>query len=276
MYIYGLGPGIFYNVLPQIYYQHFCKLVFGIRIINQHKIKTIDLKLAHQALIEFANDFEMLYYQRKTQRLHFVRQSIHALTHLAPGVVQVGPLICSSQWTIERTIGNLGQEIRQPSQPYANFSQRGVQRCQVNALKAMIPDLEKPENLIPSGAKDLGNGYALLRAHERKPSCMNYCECQELAKYLLINHGIQTPRDWQFMVTRWARLWLPNGQVARSAWKEKLKPLMKVRMARNVMVSLHTSFITGLQNILNNHIYHSIEKALKHIINLQKSNIISV
>ena len=88
LYIYGLGPGIFYNVLPQIYYQHFCKLVFGICIINQHKIKTIDLKLAHQALIEFANDFEMLYYQCKTQCLHFVRQSIHALTHLAPGVVQ--------------------------------------------------------------------------------------------------------------------------------------------------------------------------------------------
>ena len=28
--------------------------------------------------------------------------------------------------------------------------------------KAMIPDSEKPENLIPHGAKDLGRGYVLI------------------------------------------------------------------------------------------------------------------
>jgi hypothetical protein len=90
---------------------HFCKLVFAIRIINQRQIKTEDLKKAHQALVEFVHEFELLYYQRRTDRLHFVRQSIHALTHLALEVVRLGPLICSSQWTMERTIGNLGEEI---------------------------------------------------------------------------------------------------------------------------------------------------------------------
>ena len=275
LYLYGLGPGVFYNVLPQIYYKHFCKLIFAIRIINQHEIKTSDLKMAHQALIEFAHDFELLYYQRKTERLHFVRQSIHALTHLAPGVIRFGPLICSSQWTIERTIGNLGQEIRQPSQPYANLSQRGVQRCQVNALKAMIPDIEKPENIIPHGAKDLGRGYVLLRAQEKYPSYMKDSECQELSKYLQKNFGIQMLRNWQVMVKRWARLRLPNGQVARSAWKEKLKPLEKVRMARNIMVSWYTSLITNSQIQVTNHNYHSIERVLEHLTNLQKPSIIS-
>jgi len=275
LYLYGLGPGVFYNVLPQIYYKHFCKLIFAIRIINQHEIKTSDLKMAHQALIEFAHDFELLYYQRKTERLHFVRQSIHALTHLAPGVIRFGPLICSSQWTIERTIGNLGQEIRQPSQPYANLSQRGVQRCQVNALKAMIPDIEKPKNIIPHGAKDLGRGYVLLRAQEKYPSYMKDSECQELSKYLQKNFGIQMLRNWQVMVKRWARLRLPNGQVARSAWKEKLKPLEKVRMARNIMVSWYTSLITNSQIQVTNHNYHSIERVLEHLTNLQKPSIIS-
>ena len=37
-------------------------------------------------------------------------------------------------------------------------------------------------------------------------------------------------------IVRWAWLRLPNGQIARSAWKEKLKPLEQVRMARNVKV----------------------------------------
>ncbi|KAF8957135.1 hypothetical protein BDZ97DRAFT_1763202 [Flammula alnicola] len=40
--------------------------------------------------------------------------------------------------------------------------------------------------------------------------------------------------DWCPKVTRWARLRLPNGQVARCRWKESLKPLGKLRTARNV------------------------------------------
>jgi hypothetical protein len=111
LYLYGLGPGVFYNVLPQTYYQHFCKLVFVVHIINEHQIKTEDLQAAHQVLVEFAYEFKLLYYQHRTDRLHFVRQSIHALTHLALEVIQLGPLICSSQWTMKWTIGNLVEEI---------------------------------------------------------------------------------------------------------------------------------------------------------------------
>ena len=32
-------------------------------MINQHQIKTKDLKKAYQALVEFAHEFEVLYYQ---------------------------------------------------------------------------------------------------------------------------------------------------------------------------------------------------------------------
>ena len=141
----------------------------------------------------------------------------------------------------------------------------------MNALKAMIPDIEKPENLIPHGAKYLGRGYVLLRAQEKYPSYMKDNECQELSKYLQKNFGIQMLRNWQFMVRRWAYLQLPNDQVARSAWKEKLKPLEKVRMACNIMVSWYTSLI----QITTNHAYHSIEKILEHLTNLQKPSIIS-
>ncbi|KAL0570579.1 hypothetical protein V5O48_011382 [Marasmius crinis-equi] len=37
-------------------------------------------------------------------------------------------------------------------------------------------------------------------------------------------------------VTRWVRVGLPNGQIARSRWKGELKPLNQLRMARNVEV----------------------------------------
>ena len=237
LYFYGLGPGVFYNVLPTIYYHHFCKLILAVCIINQHKIRINDLKRAHQALVEFAHEFEVLYYQRRTDRLHFVRQSIHALTHLAEEALRLGPLICTSQWTMERTIGSLGMEIRCHVNPYANLSQRALQRCQVNMLKAMIPDLEGPDNSIPRGTKDLGDGYILLRARDRTARQVDVAESQALRRYLQSTHNKDLPEGWAPKVLRWARLRLPNGQVARSASKEKLKPLERVRMARNVLAS---------------------------------------
>jgi hypothetical protein len=63
-------------------------------------------------------------------------------------------------------IGNLGEEIKQHSNPFANLSQHGIRHARVNALKAMIPDLEqsKATEDLPRGAINLGNGYILLCA----------------------------------------------------------------------------------------------------------------
>ena len=234
LYLYGLGPALLYNILPEIYWKHYCKLVYAMRIFNQHRISRADLKKAHLALLQFVHEFELLYYQRRPERLHFVRQSIHALTHLGPEVVRVGPPIISSQWVMERTIGNLGEEIRQPSNPYANLSERGLQRCQVNTLKAMMPDLEVEKPKIPRGAQDIGKGYVLLRAKDKR--WYNFSE-YELAALRRANTSYVVGN--YLAIYRWARLQLPNGQVSRSLWKESLKPLTKTRMARNVKVCTH-------------------------------------
>jgi hypothetical protein len=137
---------------------------------------------------------------------------------------------------MERTIGNLGQEIRQPSNPYANLSQRGLLRSQINALKAMVPDLDPSAPTVPRGGKDCGYGYVLLRAKDNVLRAMRPCEKLAFAAYLSDTHALQVAEDWSPGIARWARLGLPNGQVARSSWKEKLKPLKKVRMARNIKV----------------------------------------
>ncbi|KAF9470601.1 hypothetical protein BDN70DRAFT_939565 [Pholiota conissans] len=233
LYLYGLAPALLYGILPQPYYSHFCKLVKAMRIIQQHKIKTSDLRMAKDLLQSFAYEYEMIYYQRRVDRLHFCRQSIHALLHLAAETTRIGPPICSSQWTMERTIGNLGEEIRQPSNPYANLSQRGLLRCQVNALNAMIPDLQPEPSGVPRGGIDLGGGFALLRAQDRYDRAMRPCEAQALANYLWNLDGTLVESHCP-KIARWARLRLPNGQVARSRWKESRKPLKKVRMSRNV------------------------------------------
>jgi hypothetical protein len=176
-----------------------------------------------------------LYYQRRGDRIHFCRQSLHALLHIVPEIVRVGPGVYYTQWTMERTIGNLGEEIKQPSKPYANLSQRGVRRCQVNALKAMIPDLEGDTNKLSRGAVDLGNGYVLLRARDKTASELSG-EMETAVRAYFRDAVGDLAIDTHLRVTRWSRLRLPNGQIARSNWKESLKTIAHVRIARQVSV----------------------------------------
>ncbi|KAJ6525540.1 hypothetical protein DFH09DRAFT_894352, partial [Mycena vulgaris] len=188
---------------------------------------------AHKHFYEAVEEFEEIYYQRMASRLHFCRQSIHQLLHQAPEIVRVGPGPYYTQWTMERTIGNLGEEMKQHSNPYANISQRACRRAQINALKSLIPDLEPPEKL-PRGAEDLGNGYILLRAKDEYNQVILGAQGDAIRDYLEAVNGEVYPENFRPHLQRWARLRLPNGQIARSAWKEKQKALNKVRMARNV------------------------------------------
>lgn len=113
IYFYGLCPTLLMHLLPRKYWQNFCKLVAGIRILQRPRISKQDLLCGHDLLMAFAREFEDLYYQHKETRIHFVRQSVHLLTHIASETVRVGPLACYAQWTLETAIGNLGREIRQ-------------------------------------------------------------------------------------------------------------------------------------------------------------------
>ena len=134
---------------------------------------------------------------------------------------------------------NLTQELRQPSNPFANLVQRGLLRCQINALKNIIPDLEEPSRL-PRNAIDLGDGYVLLRKRDTTARPVLPPEERALVAYLhaIPNcHGISLRSP--FSVIRWARLRLPTGQIARSLWVEQSKE--SLRMARNINVRGHSS-----------------------------------
>jgi hypothetical protein len=94
------------------------------------------------------------------------------MVHLPREVLCFGLPVCSSQWMLERTIGNLGEEIKQPSDPFANLSQHGIWPACVNTLKVLIPDLASDkydEYSLPRGARDVGDGFVLLHAQEEVP-----------------------------------------------------------------------------------------------------------
>ena len=234
LYIYGLGPGVFYGVLPDKYYKHFCKLVFGIRIVYQRSVSVASLEKADFALREYVIQFEDLYYQRKIHRLHFVRQCLHSLTHLANESLRCGPLSGCAQWCMENAVGSFGREVRSQSNMFANIANRGVLRAQINAIKAKIPDLE-PEPSLPQGSFQFGDGYALLRATDSTRRPVSDCEAEAIRTSGIIDDSNQSG---PVSVRRWARLLLPNGQVSRCAWKEKGRGDKVVRCARNVKVRI--------------------------------------
>jgi hypothetical protein len=170
-----------------------------------------------------------------TLRIYILFQPcIHALTHIVPEHFRLGSLTELSQWTMERTIGNLGEEIRLHSDPYANLSQRVIERARANVLYALAPDLFRVAEKLPSGACDIGENYVLLGPRERhemdKTTLAAFKEFSDLHRWRIKNGDL-------FEIDRFARLLLPNGQIARSWWHEKKRPTEKVWIARNVKVS---------------------------------------
>ena len=135
---------------------------------------------------------------------------------------------------MERTIGNLGEEIQLHADPYANLSQQVIERARVNALYALAPDLLRTTEKLPAGACDIGENYLLLGPHEHHT--MDAAILEAFRTFSDLHHWRIVNGD-TLSVDRFARLLLPNGQVARSWWHEKKRPAEKVRIARSVKVS---------------------------------------
>ena len=223
-YIYGLGPMLFRHLLPRKYWLNFCKLVAGVRILQRHAIGYNDLLRGHTLLLDFAHEFEELYYQRMESRIHFVRHSVHLLTHMGPETFRIGPLACYAQWTLETAIGNLGREIRQDRDLFANLTQRAVLRAQVNSLCARFPQIKfvMGSSSDPSRSthvREFEGGYVFLPRCEDFPSPLGTEEHAALKSYWM-EQGWPSIDSWPNRICRWAKLSLPNGQRARSHWHE--------------------------------------------------------
>ena len=81
--------------LPQIYYEHFSLLFYGITILLQTKIHTNEIDLAEYLLKSFSERIESLYGR---ERYSF---NVHQLDHMAESVRRRGPLWCWSTFSFE-------------------------------------------------------------------------------------------------------------------------------------------------------------------------------
>ncbi|KNZ71579.1 hypothetical protein J132_08090 [Termitomyces sp. J132] len=63
LYLFGLGPGLLYCVLPTDIWRSYSKLVSGVCIIYQKSITQTQIQVAHLHLIQFVAKFESMYIQ---------------------------------------------------------------------------------------------------------------------------------------------------------------------------------------------------------------------
>ncbi|KAJ7616591.1 hypothetical protein FB45DRAFT_1105832 [Roridomyces roridus] len=243
MYLFGVGPALLLGILPDKYYHHYCKVVRAFRLLFQEEILPEEAVEADSLLKQFFTDFEDLYCQRRVDRMHFVCPIIHTISHMPGETIRKGPLNLHSQWVMERTIGNLGEEIKQHCDPYANLAQRGIRRAQVNALKALLPELT-PTEAMPRNSLDLGHGYALLHPTDSCPREVRDCEAAAIRRYIRENcddeNVNEVANSWRPNVIRWGRVHLPNGQICRSSWNENNRTTTP-RRARVVKVKISTA-----------------------------------
>jgi hypothetical protein len=243
MLFYGLGPALHMDVLPDEYYDNYTKFVFAARRRDGRTVPVEDLLDAHSAQVEAHQQFEEIYYDRDPRRLNVCRQSIHNCTHGAPEIQRVGPLSLLSQYPLERTIGDLGRQIRnfQGEKMYTNFAHMGWRQTQINALYAIFPELAPKDTGISAKDVPLDDGYYLLsRGREKKRLPVTPSEAQAIRNWLEA-HGVADSVILEadvVSVARWARIRLPTGQIVRALWKEQMAPNPRnIRMARNVRVS---------------------------------------
>ncbi|KAI0349238.1 hypothetical protein OH77DRAFT_1415387 [Trametes cingulata] len=251
---YNYAPAMLRDELPEAFWEQLCELVRGLTLLYAETVMPEEVVESKQQLSAAVLHHELLYYARDPDRLHVVRPCIHSVWHAPDMIVLLGSLICLTQLPMERLIGDLGGQIKQPSNPFANLAQRALRRCQENAIKALDSRLDRTQvtlSRLPRGALDLGGGYVLLRARDRcareipreeAAAFFDYLSCHESERYV----G-QERASFAFRVQKWARLRLPNDTVVRSAWKEQEKPLKRLRMARCVKHGQFSATSTTLE-----------------------------
>ncbi|KAI6117259.1 hypothetical protein EDD16DRAFT_1481545, partial [Pisolithus croceorrhizus] len=135
----------------------------------------------------------------------------HNILHLITEAMHKGLPICYVQWTMERTIGNLGQEIQQLSKPYENLAEEGMQPSRVNVLLAIIPKLDDGIKGHPKGSVDLGDGFVLLCKQDKQLWLPSREEARAISEFIGENWPLHHFKQW-------AQLCLLNGQIVQSLW----------------------------------------------------------
>ena len=146
------------------------------------------------------------------------------LTHIAPETLWAGPLSCYTQWTLETTKGNLGQEIQQDHDLYTNLTQQAIIHAQLDMLQAHYPKIKIEVNSRSTSSLPINAcifesalGYGFIPCCEEYPAPLLDDEHSALLSHWQ-HMGWPNQHSWPNTVCCWAKLALPNGQCVQSVW----------------------------------------------------------
>ncbi|KAJ3570411.1 hypothetical protein NP233_g4419 [Leucocoprinus birnbaumii] len=218
VYFYGYLPILLPGILPEKYLTHFYKLVRAVRLFLQASITPAELEEARELAIQYVEEYEDLYVQRKSERLHFVRPCVHVFSHTAEEIAKLGPLRAYAQWTIERMIGILEANLRLHSNAFSNMQHIAIRYVAMNGLIAQMPELVVEKSLMdsppaPSWSFEAGSGYRLLHPHDQHVTAMEPNEAAAFRRYFTCDYD-------DVFVRRSTRLQIPRTHVARSRLRE--------------------------------------------------------
>ncbi|KAG1822721.1 uncharacterized protein BJ212DRAFT_1477136 [Suillus subaureus] len=198
--------------------------------MSQYCITPAEVIDACVSFAEWEQELEEMYYQHCIDNIHFICPCVHLSNHITQEATHVGAPSCSSQWPLEQTIRDIKFNLCQPSNAMANFTEICVLCCQVNALKAILPQFDTNDNLHPHGSFNVGDGYVLLHGWDKKPQQAHGLEAAIISDFL---HCPAPKFRW------WSCLRLPNGQIACSTWREKESSAENVRTSHNAKFHVH-------------------------------------
>ena len=206
---FGLRPALLFGILPEPIWWNYCKLVCAFHISMQEEINSIETVEAYKLMIEFSDGLH-------PKPLMLVLQLLFHSGHLK---------------------GQLAIWVKKLNSTRIIISEWEAHHCQVNSLKVIISNIEPIKFLLPCRSEDLGDGFTLLKARDQTAhKVFNPHELHAIQKYV-IRCGNDLSDLWETHVHWWACVWLPNGQVSWSSWKESTKSLNQLCMSRNRKVS---------------------------------------
>ncbi|KAJ7017125.1 hypothetical protein C8F04DRAFT_1338084 [Mycena alexandri] len=147
-----LGPVLLRRKFRNVkYYRHFIKLVRLLNICLQFEITTDEIEEVRQGFISWVEVYESEYFQKKVDRLSLCPLTIHALLHIADGIVFCGPVWCYWAFPMERYCGSVQPGIRSRRFPWASIDRYVVEIAQLTQIKAVYNVAQELSLTAPRG-----------------------------------------------------------------------------------------------------------------------------
>ncbi len=163
----------------------------------------------HSDICDFLTDFEAIYVHYDPEKVSRMRLCIFQLIHIPSHIEWYGSIKLGSQATVERTIGELGHQIRSKKAPFANLASLIYERQLIQLLSLYYPELDPFKNSPAKTKAPLFSEFYVTKK-DYLPGTSFYNHLQAISETLTIS------LDSNSGIKQWGKFRFPNGTVLNS------------------------------------------------------------